>query len=323
MQTRIRPMRDQAMMSRRAAIALTVISAASVRSVSNAIAQTPVAGDPLPVVATFSVLGDLIRAVGGDAIDLQTVVDVGMDAHTFEATPANAIALSEAGLVFAIGLGFEPWLAQLAEGADGQFPVVTLTDGLDLIAGEGHGHDHAHDEEKDPHVWLDVQNAIAMTDRIRAALVEADPENATSYDANAAAATANLEELDAWIVEQVATLPEGRRKLVTSHDTFAYFARRYGFDVVGSVQGLSTEEGEPSAMEIATLTEEIKAAGVPVVFAETVSNPALVESVAREAGVTLGPPLYTDSLGPAGSDGATYDGMMRHNVTAIVTALAG
>ncbi len=280
-------------------------------------AQTPVAGDPMAVVATFSVLGDLVKAIGGDAIDLQTIVDAGVDAHTFEATPANAIALSDAKLVFAIGLGFEPWLAQLAEGADGQFPVVTLTDGLDLIGGAAGG------EEYDPHVWLDVENAIAMTEHVRTALREADPGNAAYYDANAKAVTARLQELDSFIVEQVATLPEGRRKLVTSHDTFAYFARRYGFDLVGSVQGLSTEEGEPSAMEIATLTEEIKAAGVPVVFAENVSNPALVESVAREAGVTLGPPLYTDSLGPAGSDGATYDGMMRHNVTAIVTALAG
>jgi ABC-type Zn uptake system ZnuABC Zn-binding protein ZnuA len=108
---------------------------------------------------------------------------------------------------------------------------------------------------------------------------------------------------------------------VTSHDTFGYFARRYGFEVIGSVQGLSTEEGEPSAREIAQLAATIREAGIPVIFAESVSNPGLVESVAAEAGVTLGPPLYTDSLGPAGSDGATYDVMMRHNVTAIVEAL--
>lgn len=296
-----------------------------------AAAQTPAAGDPLMVVATFSIVGELVRLVGGEAIDLQTMIDAGVDAHTFEATPANAIALSEADLVFAIGLGFEPWLDQLEEGAGATFPVVSLSDGLDLIAG-GHGHEEGHEEETsgehageeyDPHVWLDVQNAIAMIENIRKALVEADPGNAAIYDGNAKQATEQLTALDDWIVEQVDTLPEDRRRLVTSHDTFQYFARRYGFDLVGSVQGLSTEEGEPSAMEIATLSETIRETGVPVIFADTVSNPALVESVAQEAGVTLGPPLYTDALGPAGSDGATYEGMMRHNVTAIVGALAG
>ena len=304
-------------LSRRRLAAVAAGAAASLAGGWPTVAQTPAADAKLPVVATFSVLGDLVAAVGGDLIDLHTIVDAGVDAHTFEATPANAIALSEARIVYAIGLGFEPWLAQLAEGGDGAFPVVELSDGLDLIAGAEDG------QELDPHVWLDVQNAIAMTDAIERSLSEADPANAAAYAANADASRAALEALDEWIVEQVATLPEDRRKLVTSHDTFRYFARRYGFELIGSVQGLSTEEGEPSAMEIAQLTDEIRNAGAPVVFAENVSNPALVESVAREAGVKLGPPLYTDSLGPAGSDGATYDGMMRHNVSAIVSALAG
>lgn len=319
-------------LSRRSVLATAAVAAVTGRGSLTARAQTPAPGDPLPVAATFSVLGDLVQSVGGDAIDLTTVVAAGVDAHTFEATPADAIALSEARAVFAIGLDFEPWLAQLAEGSDAPYPLVELGAPLDLISvDEGEHGDEAAEEdgngdghgEHDPHVWQDVGNVIEMTKEIARVLSEADPGNAAYYAANAAAAVEQLQSLDAWIVEQVATLPEDRRVLVTAHDTFGYFARRYGFEVIGSIQGLSTAEGEPSAMELAELSDVIASTGITVVFPETMNNAALVEAVVAEAGVTLGPPLYTDSLGPDGSDGATYDGMMRHNVEAIVGALGG
>ncbi len=308
------------------------------------LAQTPAAAEPLRVVATFSVLGDLVDRVGGDAIDLRTIVAAGADAHTFEPAPDDAIALGEADLVFANGIGFEPWLDELAEGADEPLPIVVVTDGIELreagdaphpdegdvgppAEGETHADAAASDHDRgafDPHVWHDVRNAMAMTEAIRDALIAADPANADLYQANAATLLAELETLDAWVVEQVATLPEDRRKLVTSHDTFGYFADRYGFEVVGTaLDSASTEGGGPSAREIAELVERIEAAGVPAIFAENVQNPEVMEAVAEEAGVSLAPPLSTDALGAPGSGADSYEGMVRSNVETIVAALGG
>jgi ABC-type Zn uptake system ZnuABC Zn-binding protein ZnuA len=161
-----------------------------------------------------------------------------------------------------------------------------------------------------------------MTQVIAEALIEADPANAADYRANAAAYTTQLQELDAWIVEQVRRVPQDRRKLVTTHDTFGYFAARYGFEVLGSVLPVTTEGASPSAQELAELVQAVQAAGVPAVFAENVSSNALLNQVAAEAGVTVVGSLYTDALGPPGSDGDTYLRLMRYNVTQIATALS-
>jgi ABC-type Zn uptake system ZnuABC Zn-binding protein ZnuA len=192
--------------------------------------------------------------------------------------------------------------------------------------GEEHGHDddehgHAHGEY-DPHVWQDPNNARLMVETIRDALVAADPANAEIYEANATAYLAELEELANFAQAQVATLPEERRKLVTNHDTFAYFADRYGFEVVGTALGASTEMSDPSAGALAELVEQIRATGVPAIFTENTATPALMETLAREAGVTLAPTIFTDALGAPGSEGATYIDMIRFNVTTIVSALA-
>ena len=298
-----------------------------------ALAQTPAAGEPLEVVATFSVLGNLVEEVGGDAVALRTIIDAGSDAHTFEPAPDDAIALSEADIVFANGIGFEPWLDELAQGADEPLPIVVVTEGIALRAADAEAEAHEGDEPTaeepadergayDPHVWHDVRNAMAMTEAVRDALVAADPANAARYEANAAAYLAELVALDAWVVEQIATLPEERRKLVTSHDTFAYFADRYGFEIVGTaLDAISTEGGGPSAREIAELVGQIEEAGVPAIFAENVQNPAVMEAVAAEAGVALAPTLYTDALGAPGSEADSYAAMVRHNVETIVSAL--
>jgi ABC-type Zn uptake system ZnuABC Zn-binding protein ZnuA len=194
----------------------------------------------------------------------------------------------------------------------------------ELMRGEeekdAHGHSHG---EYDPHVWQDPNNAMLMVEAIRDALVAADPANAATYEANAAGYLAELKALDAFIQEEVKRLPEERRKLVTNHDTFGYFAYRYGFTVVGTALGTTTERADPAAGEIARLVEEIRASGVPAIFVENVSNPTLMENIAREAGVTLAPPLFTDALGTPGSEGDTYLSMMRYNVRTIVEALAG
>lgn len=209
----------------------------------------------------------------------------------------------------------------------------------DLHAGGEASDDHDHEDEEaheehadeadhhhgefDPHVWHDVTNAMAMVETIRDALSAADPDNAAVYAANANAYLAELAELDAWVVEQIESIPPERRKLVTAHDTFGYFAQRYGLEVVGTaLSSLSTEVSDPSAGELAALIKTIEAEGVPALFAENVSNPALIERIAQETGVTIGEPLYTDALGAAGTPGATYIDLVRHNVTAIVTALS-
>jgi len=176
--------------------------------------------------------------------------------------------------------------------------------------------------EIDPHVWQDPINTIHMVQAIRDRLAQADPANARTYPANAEPYTVELRRLDAWIVDQVQTVPQERRGLVTSHNTFGYFARRYGFEAAGTaLESSSTEAADPSGAKLAMLVENIKAAQVPAIFAENVRNPKLLERVAAAAGVQLAPPLYTDSLGKARGDGDTYLKMMRYNVLTIVQAL--
>jgi ABC-type Zn uptake system ZnuABC Zn-binding protein ZnuA len=352
-------------MKHRIARAIAGFSLVALLPVAPVAAQTPAAGEKLDVVATFSVLGDLVGRVGGDAINLDVLVGAGVDTHTYDPAPEDLVRLSQADIVFQNGLEFETWLERFYESAEPTGTLVTVTEGIDpLESGDEHheedgheGDEEAHEEDGhegdgedhdatphtdgdedhegeaghelehgafDPHVWHDASNAVVMVESIRDALSEADPANAAVYEANAAAAIADLEALDAWVREQVATLPEEQRKLVTSHDTFGYFAEAYGFEVVGTALGsLSTETGDPAAGEIANLVGEIQQTGICAIFAENVSNPDLMSAVAEEAGVALAPTLFTDALGPEGSGAATYDEMMRSNVTTIVEALQG
>ncbi len=276
-------------------------------------APAPSSDAGLRVVATFSILGDWVSNVAGEEVQLRTLVGPDGDAHTFEPTPADAAALAESDLIIENGLQFEPWLNDLYQSSGSTATRMAAAAGLDpLPAGEG---------EFDPHVWHDVTLAMRMVEAIRDALVQADPQNAELYRANAESYLAELRSLDQWVQEQVQTLPPERRKLVTSHDTFQYFAGRYGFTILGAALGVTTETADPSASEIASLVEEIRAAGVPAVFVENVSNPGLMERIASEAGVAVGPPLYTDALGPPGSQGESYVRLIEYNVTSIVEAL--
>lgn len=302
-------------------------------------AGTMAQGEPLKVVATFSVLGDLVQNVAGDNVDLTVLVGTDADSHNYEPSPADIVTLGDADLIVENGLEFEPWLDDLVTSSGADATRVVASDGVEPLPSseleehegeeaEGEEHEGEEDEDEhaegefDPHVWHNVQNALTMVENIRAALVEADPANAESYNANAEAYTAELETLDTYIQEQVATVPEARRKLVTSHDTFGYFARRYGFEVIGTViPSVSTEVADPAAGELATLIDEIEATGAPAIFAENVTNPDLLEQVASSAGVTVAPPLYTDALGTPDSSGGSYLEMARYNVDTIVQAL--
>lgn len=314
---------------------LSACGATGTTNTNNTPVPTGATSSKLPVVATYSILGNLVQLVGGEQIELTTLVGPGGDAHTFEPTPADSTALIKSRLLFENGLEFEPWLDDMFTASGSQATRIVVTEGIQAHAGEEEheGEEHADEEqhegeeehehgEYDPHVWHDVNNAIVMVGHIRDALVAADPANATVYQENAESYLAELKQLDAFVVEQANQLPAERRKLVTSHDTFGYFAERYGFTVVGTALGsASTEVADPSPAQLAGLINEIKAAGVPAIFAENVANPALMETIAREAGVQLAPTLYTDALGEAGTPGASYIEMIRYNITTIVTAL--
>jgi zinc/manganese transport system substrate-binding protein len=290
----------------------------------------------LRVVATYSILGDLVENVGGENIEMTTLVGPNGDAHTFEPSPSDSAELSEAKVVFENGLGFETWLDDLYESSGSEARRVVATrnvEPLPIGGGEAHSHEDDADElgaeeghehgEFDPHVWHDVANAMTMVRTIREALIEADPRNAEAYRANAERYLSELEELDAEVTEKAESVPQERRILFTSHDTFGYFAERYGFEVDTALASVSTEASDPSAGETAEIVEEIEASGVPAVFVENVSNPDVMERIAQEAGVEIAPPLYTDALGEPGSEGGTYVEMERYNATTIAEALGG
>jgi ABC-type Zn uptake system ZnuABC Zn-binding protein ZnuA len=286
--------------------------------------------EPIKVVATFSILADWIHNVGGDAVELTTIVPAGGDAHAFDPNPEQVASIAGADLIFEIGLGFETWLDDMYDASGSTAQRVVVSDDIELLSldeesGEEH-EDEGHDDhgEHDPHIWGDVANTINAVQLINQHLAALDPGNAAAYDSNGAAYIGQLEDLDTTIRTDTQEIPEDQRKLVTTHDTFGYYAHAYGFEVVGTaLNSLSTEGGDPPASEIAELVTAIQDAGVPAIFAENISNSDLMEVIAEEAGVDLAPPLYTDALGEPGSDGDTYIRMMEYNTTTIATALAG
>ena len=312
-----------------------IIATAGVLAAGCAAPAVPKAGGVLQVVATHSILGDLVKNVGGDKIALLVLVGAGGDAHTFEPTPQDIEQIAKAGLLFENGLEFEGWLDAAFTASDSKAQRVAVSAGIEPLAADEEAEAHAADEaddhsaededhhgEADPHIWQSVSNWILAAKNVRDALMKADPANATTYEANAAAYTAELEKLDMDIFAQANALPAARRILFTSHDALGYFAARYGFEVAGSgLASLSTEAADPSAAEVAELVQAIKAAGVPAVFTENTHNSQLMDQIALEAGVSVAPELYTDALGEPGSAGETYLKMMRNNISIIAGAL--
>ena len=282
------------------------------------------AGEKLQVVATTNIVGDVVHQVGGEHIALITLMGIGIDPHSYVPSPADSAAIHDAHVVFANGAGLESDLERVFEAAGGAAAQVYLSDGLQhrLIGGalEEAGDEHDHEEgEIDPHVWFDVQNVILWVESIEQVLSALDPAHAAAYQANAASYTQELEELDAWVIEQVASIPEANRKLVTNHPTFGYLAGRYGLEQIGAVYPFSPS-AEPSARDIATLEDTIREFGVPAVFAESTVSPKLAEQVADDTGVKL-VALYSGSLGGPGSGVETYIELIRYDISAIAEAL--
>ncbi len=284
--------------------------------------------DALRVIATTTVLADLVANVGGTKVAVESLVPKGGEVHTFDPTPSDMTRVAEADLIVMNGLGLDEWLAQMVADSGTGAPLVELAEDLpgvtyiesgeEPIEGEPAASEDPHGHGSvNPHLWLNVTYASAYVGRIVEALAAADPANADLYTTNGTAYQARLGELDTWVREQIATIPEANRKLVSFHEAFPYYAAAYGLEIVGTI--VEAPGQDPSAGEIAALVEAIKATGAKAVFTEAQFSPELAEAVATEAGVAVVSDLYNDSLGDPPVD--SYEGLIRWDTEKTVEAL--
>lgn len=281
----------------------------------------------LAVVATTTIHADLARQIGGDAAAVVSLLPAGIDPHDYEPTAADVETIAKANVIVINGLDLESWFGKLKANAGGNAQVIELgrrvktrkSDGL-AASRNDHG-DDGHDHDADPHIWQSPANVKTMVENLRNGLTAADSSRSSVYSQRTRDYLRELDALDAWIKEQVATVPAERRRVVTNHAAFGYYLDAYGFTLVGSVLPSSGAAAEPSAQELAALITRIKEQNVPAIFTENTFNPKLSEQIARDTGVKVITTLYSDALGPAGSGADTYIGMLRANTQAIVEAL--
>jgi len=265
-----------------------------------------------PVVATTPVVADLAVQVAGDRVEVRQMLAPNADPHEYEPRPSDAAAVADADVVLRSGGDLDEWMDELVESSGSDAEVVDLIASITPIEGSG---DDAG--EPDPHWWHDPRNAIAAVRAIREALISADPEGRARYTRNAAAYGDELTRLDRSIEACMARIPTGQRKLVTTHDSLGYFARRYDVELIGSVIPSLSTEGQPSAGDTAALIDQVEREGVKVVFAESSVSSKVEEAIAREADARVGDELWADSLGPAGSGGETYVAALEANADAL------
>ena len=307
----------------------SVLMLAWVAGTQTAAAQGASDDPRLSVVASFSILGDIVRQVGGDDIQLDVLVGPMRDAHTFEPTPKDARALGHAQVLVVNGLGFESWMPRLVEAAGFQGRTLVASQGVQArrlgdddedAHAQGHGHaDHGHDHgDVDPHAWQDLSNGVIYARNIAQGLAEADPAHAAAYRSRAEAYVQTLQQADAEWRRQLDAIPVARRVLATSHDAFGYFGQAYGIEVL-SVVGLSSE-AEPSARTMADLATRIREHHIRALFLEQGGNTRALQQIAQETGVKLGGTLYADTLEAPGHDVSTYLGMFRWNTRQLLAA---
>ncbi|MDQ3691051.1 MAG: metal ABC transporter substrate-binding protein [Chloroflexota bacterium] len=267
-------------------------------------------------MTTTSVLGDLVQQVGGEDVDVHSLVPKGGEVHTFDPTPSDATTVADAQLLIMNGLGLDDWLGDMAvdAGAD-DVPVIELAENLEEVTYlEGDDHDG---EASNPHLWLNVKYAILYVDRVADALAEADPERGDSYRARATDYVAELEELDSWAREQMASIPDEDRSVISFHEAFPYFAEAYGLEIVGTV--VDAPGQDPSAGEVTALIDTIRGEDAAAIFTEDQFPTTAAERISEETGLAIVGTLYNDSVGDPPAD--TYIGMMRWNVEQVVQAL--
>jgi ABC-type Zn uptake system ZnuABC Zn-binding protein ZnuA len=275
-------------------------------------------GGGLKILTSTTFLADITQNIAGDRLKVESLLPIGADPHAYQAAPSDVAKIAESNLLILNGVEYEHFIEPLLENAGGERLIITASDGL--TPNQMKDGENAGQMTGDPHMWLDPNRVITYVENIRDGLIEVDAKGAETYKANAEAYIVQLKELDAWIVEQVNTVPAERRLLVTNHEAVGYFAERYGFELVGAViPSLSTDAGT-SAKEMAALIEQIKAASAPAIFLGEVENPDLANQVAAETGIKVVNDLHLESL-TTGAPAATYIDMMKHNVTQIVNAL--
>jgi len=282
----------------------------------------------IKVVTSFSILADMVRNIGGDRVDVVSLVGPDGDAHVYEPTPADARAVAAAQLVVVNGLGFEGWVDRLVHAAGRVGPIVVAAEGTPVRmstarehahAGHAHGGPYAGGPAPDPHAWQDLAKSPVYVRNIVDGLARIDPANATTYRNDAARYLARLAELDAWVRQQIATLPPERRKVITSHDAFGHFGDAYGLTFVAP-SGYSTES-DPTARGIARLIAQIRRENIRAIFIENMSNPRIIQRIADETGVAIGGRLYADALSRPGGPADSYEAMFRHNVAILLSGL--
>jgi zinc/manganese transport system substrate-binding protein len=283
------------------------------------------AQDKLPVVASFSILGDFVKNVGGDRVSVDQLVGPEGDAHVFQPSPADAKKLAAAKVIFVNGFKLEGWIDRLIKASGTEANIVVATKGIkpremaeegDRDTKKGAPHEHAG---VDPHAWQSIANAKVYISNIRDALIVADPSGKGSYEKNSADYLSKLAVLEAEIKESIARISPERRKIITTHDAFGYFGAAYGFEFIAP-QGVSTES-EASAKDVAKIIRQIRTQKIPAIFVENISDPRLIQRIAEETGAKIGGKVYSDSLSPPGGPASTYLDMMRNNIRQFSAAL--
>lgn len=278
----------------------------------------------LRAVATFSILADLVAQVGGDHVAVTSLVQPNADAHGYAPAPSDARTLADARLVVVNGLGLEGWIDRLIKASGTKAPVIVASAGVKPIEAEddGHGHDgpgHAHGHHDDPHAWQSIANARIYVGNIRDALVRIDPDHAAAYADNAKAYVASLDALEGEVRTGIAAIPKAQRRIITTHDAFGYFTAAYGLTFIAP-QGVSTDS-EASPRDVARIIRQIRQEKIPAVFLENISDPRLMQQIARESGAVIGGKVFSDALSGPDGPAPTYVAMMRHNLAAFTAAL--
>ena len=292
-----------------------------------ALGGTALAAEPVKVVASFSVLGDLVSEVGGDHVSVTTLVGPDGDAHTFEPSPRDAKSLGEAQRLVENGLGLEHWLQRLVDVSGFKGKTVIASEGVTPRVWTGDAEEaeeltkDSSGKALDPHAWQNAANGVIYVDNIVAGLTAVDPAHAADYKANGAKLTAELKAIDARLKQEFAALPEARRKVVTTHDAFGYFGAAYGVDFIAP-EGISTES-EPSAAQIAGVIKQIRDEHIQAIFVENITDPRLLKQIADETGVKIGGELFSDALSPPDGPAPTYVKMFENNAAQMLAAMSG
>jgi zinc/manganese transport system substrate-binding protein len=266
----------------------------------------------LNVVASFSILGDFVRNVGGDRVNVTTLVGPDGDVHVYTPAPQDAERVASAKLLIVNGLGLEGWLPRLLQASGSKAPIIIATKGIAPLK---------FGSDADPHAWQSVSNAKIYVANISDALVAADPMDADVFRANAKTYMTKLDALEREVREAIGKIPQNHRRAISTHAAFGYFAAAYGIEFVAP-EGVSTES-EPSARDVAGIITQIKTSKIPAVFLENISDPRLIQRIAAETGARIGGTLYSDGLTGEKADAPTYIDMVTHNIKALTSALAG